>query len=74
MARHFSGAQLRTARIDAGLTPEHLALRVGRSVWSIYAYERGLGQPPLEVAARIAAAVGCSVDDLLAEGVAHAAV
>ncbi|WP_416978664.1 helix-turn-helix transcriptional regulator [Streptomyces sp. T028] len=73
MARHFSGQRLREARTAAGLSPEQLALNVGRSFHTISAYERGLAQPPICVAARLADAVGRCIEDLLDEEAAHAA-
>jgi hypothetical protein len=54
-ARHFSGTQLRNQRRRAGLSVHDVAARVGRSCWSVYAYERGQAQPPLSVADALAA-------------------
>ncbi|MCX5588176.1 MULTISPECIES: helix-turn-helix domain-containing protein [Streptomyces] len=73
MARHFSGRRLREARKTAGLSPEHLAISVGRSAYSIHEYELGRVTPPITVIAAIADALGRSVDDLLTEEEAHAA-
>lgn len=74
MARKFSGPALRRARISAGLRPEQLAVAVGRSVYSISAYERGVATPPVDVLAILADTLGVSVDDLLiARGVANVA-
>ncbi|MDW8804617.1 helix-turn-helix transcriptional regulator [Streptomyces scabiei] len=73
MARHFSGQRLRDARTAAGLTVEQLALSVGRSFYSISAYERGRATPPVSMVASLADAVGRCVEDLLAEEASHAA-
>ncbi|MEV5689915.1 helix-turn-helix domain-containing protein [Micromonospora globbae] len=62
MARQFSGAQLRTARLRAGLKPEQLAVRIDRSVYSIHQYERGVALPSVPVLASLADALACPVD------------
>jgi transcriptional regulator with XRE-family HTH domain len=67
MARTFSGPRLREARKSAGLSPEHLAISVGRSSYSIREYEMGRVTPSVTTLAAMADAVGCTVDDLLAE-------
>lgn len=73
MARSFSGRRLRDARVAAGIRPERLALTVDRSVYSIHEYENGRVVPPLVVAVQLAAALNCSVDDLLTEEAARVA-
>lgn len=65
MARRFSGRRLRETRKSVGVSAEQLAIDTGRTTYSIHGYERGRIQPPLDVAARLAAALGCTVDDLL---------
>ncbi|MFE9003243.1 helix-turn-helix transcriptional regulator [Streptomyces sp. NPDC007875] len=72
-ARRFSGHRLREARLAAELSPERLALQVERSVYSIHEYERGRVIPPIHVITRLAASVGCSLEDLLTEEVSDAA-
>ncbi|MEU0069537.1 helix-turn-helix transcriptional regulator [Streptomyces sp. NPDC006332] len=67
MARHFSGLQLRAARRRAGLSVHQVAARVGRTCWSVYAYERGAAQPPIEVADALADVVGAPLTALLAD-------
>ena len=52
-------------RVEADLSSERLALQTERSVYSIHEYERERVCPPLDVAARLASALGCTVDDLL---------
>lgn len=66
MARSFSGRRLRETRIAAGLSPERLALEIERSVYSVHEYERGRVRPPVDVLCRIAAALDCDLDTLLA--------
>jgi transcriptional regulator with XRE-family HTH domain len=73
MARRFSGQLLREKRTAAGIRPELLALRIGRSVYSVHEYERGRVQPPIPVLGDIAAALNCALTDLLSEDAAHAA-
>ncbi len=63
-ARCFSGARLREARTAAGYRPEQLALRIGRSVYSIHEYERGRVCPPTEVIARLADTLDVDADEL----------
>lgn len=64
MARMFSGRRLRDARIAAHLKPEQLALRIGRSVFSVHAYEIGRAQPSVTVLASIADVLGVATDAL----------
>ncbi|NJP73806.1 helix-turn-helix transcriptional regulator [Streptomyces sp. C1-2] len=73
MARYFSGPRLREARKSAGLSPEHLAISVGRSSYSIREYEMGRVTPSVTTLAALADTLGCTVDDLLGEEVANAA-
>lgn len=67
MARQFSGRRLREARKSAGISPEQLAISVGRSAYSIHEYELGRATPIVAVLAAIADALGRPVDDLFAE-------
>lgn len=64
MPRQFSGPALRHARLNAGLTPERLAVDTGRSVWSIQSYELGRSHPSVPVLARLATVLGVPIDDL----------
>ena len=48
------------------MTQEQLADAIGRSDQSIRAYELDKAQPPIDVADRIAYALGVALDDLLA--------
>lgn len=63
----FSPAALARARRAKGLTPEHVALAVGRSSLSVREYERGRVVPPTQLLGPLAAAVGCQVADLFEE-------
>lgn len=73
MARQFSGHRLREARKSAGISPEQLAVNVGRSFYSIREWEQGRVTPSVATLAALADIVGCSVDDLLTEEAADAA-
>jgi transcriptional regulator with XRE-family HTH domain len=50
--------RLRRARVEAGLTQEELAIRVGASVFSIGKYERGERSPRGPMLRRIAKVTG----------------
>lgn len=54
--------QLRKAK---GLTQQELAQNAGVSYLSIHRYESGERIPSVDIAARIAQALGCTVDDLI---------
>ncbi|MGK3110387.1 helix-turn-helix domain-containing protein [Streptomyces sp. WAC05858] len=73
MARQFSGQRLREARTAAGLSKEALALRVGRSFYSIHEYEHGRVQPSIAVLVALSDALGRPLDDLLTEEARDAA-
>ncbi len=67
MARHFSGRQLRAARIQANVSPELLALGIGRSAWTVFANEADRAKPPADVLGALADLLGTSVDTFFAE-------
>ncbi|WP_310725052.1 helix-turn-helix transcriptional regulator [Streptomyces sp. N2A] len=73
MARTFSGPRLREARKSAGLSPEHLAISIGRSSYTIREYELSRTAPSVATLAAIADTLGVTVDDLLDEEAANAA-
>jgi transcriptional regulator with XRE-family HTH domain len=73
MARYFSGPRLREARKSAGLSPEHLAISVGRSSYSIREYEMGRVIPSTTILIAIADTLGRPVDDFLIEEAANVA-
>ena len=47
------------------MTQVELAEKVGILQSSLSHYETGRRKPPIDIAARIAAALGCTVDDLI---------
>ncbi len=67
MARQFSPARLRDLRNHAGLTREKLAVAAGMSMTSIAHHEQGERIPGLNAAARLAEALGITVDALLGD-------
>lgn len=73
MARYFSGPRLREARKSAGLSPEQLAVSIGRSFYSVREWELGRVTPSVTTLAALADTLGCTVDDLLTEEAANAA-
>lgn len=54
--------EIRSAR---GITQAELAERIGTTVATISRYESGQREPTLTIAAKLAAALDCSVDDLV---------
>jgi DNA-binding XRE family transcriptional regulator len=65
MARQFSPHQLRQRRRAAGLSREQVAVAIGRSYWTVAAYEVGRATPPIPVALKLTAMLGCELSDLL---------
>ena len=63
----LSGTKLRAARIAADLRPEHVAVLVGRSTYSIHDYERGRVSPPISVLLALAEIYRVPLDALLDE-------
>lgn len=59
---------LRERRTTLGLSQAHLAARVGVDQRQVRRYEAGRAQPALDVAARIAAALGMSLGELAGDG------
>lgn len=57
--------RLKELRQQAGMTQQSLATAAGLSISAVREYEQGLKEPVLSNAARLAAALGCTVDDLL---------
>lgn len=64
--RAFSGPQLKALRTARGLRPEHVACRVGRSVFAVYRWESGAVTPPTAMLAALADALDCGTDDFFA--------
>lgn len=69
MARFPAGERLRKARVTAGVSPEQVAIAVGRSAFTIHGYELGRIEPPIHVLAKIATLCGTTVGDILDERV-----
>jgi transcriptional regulator with XRE-family HTH domain len=61
----FSPAILKTRRLHAGFTVAELAAAARLSDVAVRAYEYGQRIPSVDRAARLAATLGCTVDDLL---------
>lgn len=59
--------KLRAMRIQHGLSQEALAEAIGSTQECISRYENGERKPSIDIAARIARALGCKVDDLLTD-------
>jgi len=67
----FSGSLLRARRVAAHKTPEKIAAAADLSACTLLRYERGYTTPSIDVAARLAAALGCQVTEFL-DGTAEA--
>ena len=67
LVRRFSGHRLRALRREAGISRTALAVMVGRCEHTLYLWERGRVAPRGDALVRLAAALGCTVDDLLVE-------
>jgi transcriptional regulator with XRE-family HTH domain len=61
------GATLKGLREGRGLTQVQLAQRSGVPIGSLRNYEQGHRTPLLDQAAKLAKALGCSLDDLAPE-------
>lgn len=62
--RRFDGSRLRQVRLARHLTPEQLAVSIGRSAPTIHAYEHGRIVPSTPALAALADALKIPVDDL----------
>jgi putative transcriptional regulator len=60
--------RLRDYRVRAKLTQQELADSVGAGRVTIARAENGRQEPTLDLARRLAAALGCGIDDLFGEG------
>ena len=56
--------KIREMRKMAGMSVEHLAEMAHITIASVYRYERGDRMPNIATASAIAAALGCTIDDL----------
>jgi transcriptional regulator with XRE-family HTH domain len=61
------GEKIQHLREARSLTQVQLAERSGVPLGSLRNYEQGLRQPLLKQAARLAKALGCSIDDIAPE-------
>lgn len=59
------GQKIRNRRFRCGLTQAQLADKCGVTTKSIYLWEKGKSNPSSRLIARVAAVLGCSIDDLL---------
>lgn len=64
----FSGQRLREARELRGLSPEQLALAIGKTANAIVRYETGHGQPSIITLAALGAALGIDPRELIVPG------
>ena len=55
---------LKAARVNAGLTQVEVAKLVGTTKNTISNYERYITKPDIEMSLKLAAAYGCTVNDL----------
>ena len=59
--------EIRRLRKRAGISVKALSSIAGVSMMSIYRYEQGKRTPDVDVAARIATALGCSIETLIGQ-------
>lgn len=57
--------EIRRLRKRAGISVKTLSSIAGVSMMSIYRYEQGKRMPDVDVAAKIASALGCSIEELI---------
>lgn len=63
-SKQQAGLQLRTYRVNAGLSPEELGARVGLSGMTIRRLEEGVGIPTMRTRFLIAKELGFQVTDI----------
>ena len=56
---------LKAARVNAGLTQDDVASKLGKSKNTIVSYEKGRSGPDIETGKALAKLYGLSVDDLI---------
>lgn len=66
----FSGSRLVEARECAGMRREEVALRVGRSVYTVASWERGDSTPTAKLIERLADVLGVDPGDLFEQAIA----
>ena len=69
LPRHTNDSAIARARIDKGMTQGQLAEAVGCMQKDISRWERGVYSPRVDVLAKMAEVLGCSVDSLIGKGV-----
>ena len=57
--------ELRRLRKDRGFSVKEIASAAGVSIMSIYRYETGRRKPDIDIAAKIAAKLGCTIEALM---------
>lgn len=66
MSSTFSPQRMRDARMARGLSPEHVAIAVGRTSFTVRAWESGKITPPTAALGELASVLGVTVDGLFA--------
>lgn len=66
VSRTFSPQRLVELRKEAGKSRDELARATGRTWWAVQGWELGHAVPSGQSLAAIAAALGCTIDDLFA--------
>lgn len=64
--RHFSPSALRHHMVEAGYDSARLAVELGKSSHTVYAYTLGRVTPPADVLAQIAHVLGREIGDFFA--------
>lgn len=67
-ANRFDPHRLRALRQRADLSPEQLAIEIGRSAQTIGMYERGGVTPPVACLAGLAEALNADIGDFFTDG------
>lgn len=57
--------EIRRLRRERGLSVKALASAIGVTAMSIYRYEQGRRMPDVDIAAKIAETLGCTIEQLL---------
>lgn len=66
------GQRLRELRLARGLTQEQLARKIDVGLDAVRKWERGRRTPMLDMAAKLADALECTIDELAGRGQAQA--
>lgn len=65
------GQRIRELRVARGLTQEQLARKIDVGLDAVRKWERGKRTPMLDMAAKLADALECTIDDLAGRGQAQ---